>query len=58
MQLLFLSNVYPNPLQPLKGTFNRSMVAALAKEHTVQVISPVSWVDALRARMKSGAGLS
>ena len=58
MRILFLSNVYPNPVQPLKGTFNRSMVAALARQHQLQVISPVSWIDALRARLQSGARLT
>lgn len=43
MRVLFLSNVFPNPLEPHKGTFNRSMVSALAALHDVHVISPIAW---------------
>jgi glycosyltransferase involved in cell wall biosynthesis len=56
MKLLFLSNVFPNPLQPTKGVFNLGMVRALARDHEVRVVSPVSWVDELRAARR-GAGL-
>jgi len=52
MRVLFFSNVYPNPLYPAKGTFNRSLIRALAEEHTVQVVSPISWTDAVRARLR------
>ena len=45
MRLLFLTNVFPNPWQPAKGSFNLSMVRALAKQHSVRVVSPVAWVD-------------
>ena len=55
MNLLFLSNVFPGPLHPAKGTFNRSLVGALAEQHTVRVVSPVSWLERLRARWKRTA---
>lgn len=46
MRLLFFTNVFPNPWQPTKGSFNFAMALALAKQHAVQVVSPVAWVDA------------
>lgn len=57
MNLLFLSNVFPNPWQPTRGTFNLEMLRALARRHTVRVISPVSWVDEWQARRKGGPRL-
>ncbi len=49
MRILFFSNVYPNPPQPQKGTFNRSMIRGLSAQHRVRVVSPVPWVDEARA---------
>ena len=51
MKILFYSYAYPNPLNTGLGTFNRSMVAGLAAEHDVRVVSPVSFVDAWKGRM-------
>jgi len=52
MKILFYSYAYPNPSNTGLGTFNRSMIAGLAGEHEVRVVSPVSFVDAWQARMK------
>jgi glycosyltransferase involved in cell wall biosynthesis len=57
MRLLFFSNVFPNPNQPTKGTFNLEMVKALAQGQEVRVVSPVSWVDGWRARRQGQPGL-
>lgn len=54
MKLLFLSNVFPGPLHPTKGTFNRSLIRALADGHHVRVISPVSWCERLASRWRRG----
>lgn len=54
MKILFLSNVFPNSLQPGKGTFNCSMLRALGDLHPTHVISPVSWIDELSHRFKKG----
>jgi len=54
MRLIFLSNVFPNPIAPGKGTFNASFVRALTAQDDVRVICPVSWTDQLRTR---GRGL-
>jgi glycosyltransferase involved in cell wall biosynthesis len=57
MNILFLSNVFPNPWQPTRGTFNLEMVQALARRHTVRVVSPLSWVDEWRLRRSGGPPL-
>ncbi len=50
MRLLFLSNEFPNLCEPTKATFNYDLLAALAREHEVTAISPISWWDELRTR--------
>ena len=50
MRLLFYSNVFPTPVAPTKGTFNGQLVRALAVDHDIRVIAPVSWIDELVAR--------
>lgn len=57
MSLLFVSNVFPNPLNPTKGTFNAALLRELSKTRRVHVVSPISWLEALRARMKNGVRL-
>jgi teichuronic acid biosynthesis glycosyltransferase TuaC len=52
MKVLFYSYAYPNPVQPGLGTFNRSMIAGMAGENDIRVVSPVSFVDAWSARLK------
>jgi glycosyltransferase involved in cell wall biosynthesis len=50
VRVLTLTNLYPNPHQPTRGTFNRRYLSVLARRHEVQVIAPIAWVDELRAR--------
>jgi glycosyltransferase involved in cell wall biosynthesis len=50
MKILLVTTVFPTPLQPNKGAFNREMVRALGASHEVQVIAPVAWPIAYRAR--------
>lgn len=52
MRLVFFSNVFPNPLVPTKGTFNLSLVRALARDHKVRVVSPVSWIEEVSAAIR------
>lgn len=47
MRILALTNLYPNPLQPQRGQFNRQQFRALAQTEAVRVIAPISWVDEL-----------
>ena len=54
MNLLFLSNEYPNTCDPHKATFNRAMIRSLATMHDVEVVSPIPWTDELRFRLRNG----
>jgi glycosyltransferase involved in cell wall biosynthesis len=49
VRVLFITNDFPNPYEPGKGVFNAYLTAALAREHQVRVVSPIAWVDELRA---------
>jgi glycosyltransferase involved in cell wall biosynthesis len=40
MRLLFVSNLFPNPTEPVRGVFNAQQVAALSKLCGVTVIAP------------------
>jgi glycosyltransferase involved in cell wall biosynthesis len=53
MRILALTNLYPNPYQPNRATFNRQQFAALAQSHAVRVIAPISWTDEWSARRRS-----
>lgn len=50
MKILLVTTVFPSPLQPNKGAFNREMVRALGASHELQVIAPVAWPIVYRAR--------
>lgn len=50
MKILFFSYAYPNLINPGLGTFNRTMIAGLAQEHDVRVMSPVPFTDVWRAK--------
>ena len=57
MRILTVTNLYPNPYQPLRATFNRHEFRALAKLHSLAVISPISWTEELVLRGRSAARL-
>jgi teichuronic acid biosynthesis glycosyltransferase TuaC len=50
MRLLFITNVFPNPLQPTRGMFNYELVRALSAGHEVRVVSPIAWTDEWRRK--------
>jgi glycosyltransferase involved in cell wall biosynthesis len=52
MRILTLTNLYPNPYQPNRATFNRQQLRALARQHSVSVIAPILWTDEIMARIK------
>ncbi len=54
MRILALTNLYPNPYQPLRASFNRQLFRALGKQVPLQVISPIAWTDELAARRTRG----
>ena len=49
MRLLFISNDFPNPLNPTGAIFNLQLTRALSRRHQVEVVAPVSWVDEFNA---------
>jgi glycosyltransferase involved in cell wall biosynthesis len=57
MRILALTNLYPNPFQPNRATFNRQTLELLATRHPVAVISPILWTEELANRWKGGASL-
>lgn len=54
MRVLALTNLFPGPHHPYRGTFNRQQFEALAREHEVTVIAPVAWTDKLMSRKSAG----
>ena len=48
MNLLVITNLFPNPVEPLRSTFNERQLSALAKTSRLVVISPISWITKLR----------
>ena len=42
MKLLFVSNLFPNAVEPVRGVFNAQQVAALSKLCEVTVVAPTS----------------
>ena len=54
MRLLFIANDFPSRYKPHKGVFNLHLARALAAKNQVKVVSPVPWVDEVRA-IRSGA---
>ncbi len=54
MHLLLITNVFPSPWHPTKGTFNLELARALAREHEVRVVCPIAWLDEWRVWRKTG----
>jgi glycosyltransferase involved in cell wall biosynthesis len=57
MRILTVTNLYPNPFQPQRATFNREQVKALARDHAVAVIAPIAWTEELAARRTGSPAL-
>jgi teichuronic acid biosynthesis glycosyltransferase TuaC len=56
VRFLMLTTSYPSPMRPHAGTYNRALSEALAAEHEVKVVAPVTWPDALRAAARGAPG--
>jgi glycosyltransferase involved in cell wall biosynthesis len=54
MRILTLTNLYPNPYQPLRAPFNRQLFQALNLQTPLRVISPIAWTDELAGRRNGG----
>lgn len=57
MRVLAMTNLYPNPFQPNRATFNRHQFRILGQRHPVQVIAPIAWTDEFAARRKGAPAL-
>jgi glycosyltransferase involved in cell wall biosynthesis len=57
MRVLALTNLYPNPYQPNRATFNRQVLRHLAHRHPVRIISPLAWTDEWTAWRNGGVAL-
>jgi glycosyltransferase involved in cell wall biosynthesis len=57
MRILALTNLYPNPYQPYRATFNRQQIKALAVHHAVEIIAPIPWTEERAARKRSDNSL-
>ena len=44
MNVLFVSNLFPNPAEPARGVFNLRQVQHLARLCSVRVVAPVAWL--------------
>jgi glycosyltransferase involved in cell wall biosynthesis len=55
MRILAITNLYPNPWQPNRATFNRHQFRILNEKHSVRVIAPIAWTEERKARRQSGS---
>jgi hypothetical protein len=52
MRVLVLTNLYPSPVYPTRGSFNRHPLRLLGERHAVRVIVPIGWTDEWKAKRK------
>lgn len=51
-RILFISNLYPNPLYPNMAAYNRQQISALREHCNVEVISPIPWPELLKQKLR------
>ncbi len=51
-RILFISNLYPNPLHPAMAAYNRQQISALREHCDVEVISPIPWPELIKQSLK------
>ena len=57
LRILFLSNDFPSPWLPTKGTFNFELARALGRQNDVQVVAPIPWVNELGEKRPSASSV-
>ncbi len=57
MRVLFVSNIYPTPAQPTRGSFNRNTLKAMSARHEVRALVPVPWSDELSSRLRKQSAI-
>jgi len=55
MRILFMTNLYPSPVDPYLAPFNRQLVQHLASVHPISVIAPIPWTDEVKHRLRRGS---
>ena len=50
MNILFISETFPDASHPACGTYNLAVCSQLAQQNSVRVISPRSWIEVVRGR--------
>lgn len=50
MKLIVITNLFPNPLEPLRSTFNERQILEMARSAAITVLCPVDWRRVLRFR--------
>jgi teichuronic acid biosynthesis glycosyltransferase TuaC len=58
MNVLLITNEFPNPYEPGKAVFNLAMARTLARQHELRVVSPISWTDEWSARRGGASRLN
>jgi peptidoglycan/xylan/chitin deacetylase (PgdA/CDA1 family)/glycosyltransferase involved in cell wall biosynthesis len=48
MRLLFLTNAFPSPWVPTRGTYNLALARSLASRHELHVVAPILWTEEFR----------
>jgi len=52
-RILFISNLFPNSLQPHRASFSRLQISALSELAEVDVVAPVAWTTPRRREIPS-----
>ena len=52
-RILFISNLYPNPLHPNMAAYNWQQITALREHCEVEVISPIPWTALQNSKLNS-----
>ncbi len=47
-RILYISNLYPNPIFPTMAAFNRQQINALNEYCDIEVIAPIPWITLLK----------
>jgi peptidoglycan/xylan/chitin deacetylase (PgdA/CDA1 family)/glycosyltransferase involved in cell wall biosynthesis len=48
MRVLFLTNAFPSPWVPSRGTYNLELARSLVSRHEVHVVAPILWTEEFR----------
>ena len=43
-RILFISNLFPNPMSPNMASYNHQLIMALHNYHDIDVVAPIAWI--------------